>query len=129
MQEMIFAASMSQAIAAAADLGVADALYGGPLPIDELAAKIGADPDALRRLLRALISRGIFVHRDDGRYQLNGMAELLRSDAPVSWMAAVARFFGARQHREHWSLLSPNHRIGQGSGSNVARQGLFWLSG
>jgi hypothetical protein len=112
MQEMIFASWMSQAIAAAADLGVADALYGGPLPIDELAAKIGADPDALRRLLRALISRGIFVHRDDGRYQLNGMAELLRSDAPVS-MAAVARFFGARQHREHWSLLTQTIRSGK----------------
>jgi hypothetical protein len=105
MQEMIWAAWMSQAITAAADLGVADALYGGPLPIDELAAKVGADPDALRRLLRALISRGIFVHRDDGRYQLNAMAELLRSDAPVS-MAATARFIGARQHREHWSHLT-----------------------
>jgi hypothetical protein len=105
MQEMIWAAWMSQAITAAADLGVADALYGGPLPIDELAAKVGADPDALRRLLRALISRGIFVHRGDGRYQLNAMAELLRSDAPVS-MAATARFIGARQHREHWSHLT-----------------------
>jgi hypothetical protein len=105
MQEMILGAWMSQAITAAADLGVADALYDGSLPIDELAAKVGADPDALRRLLRVLISRGIFVRRDDGRYQLNAMAELLRSDAPVS-MAAMARWIGAPQHREHWSLLT-----------------------
>ena len=49
-----------QAITVAAQLGVADALAHGPLPIDELAARVDADADALRRLLRALISRGIF---------------------------------------------------------------------
>ncbi len=105
MQELILAAWMSQGITAAADLGVADALTDGPLPVDELAGKVGANPDALRRLLRALISRGIFALRDDGRYELNSMAELLRSDAPVS-MAAMARFVGSRHHREHWSLLT-----------------------
>ncbi len=58
MQELILAAWMSQGITAVADLGVADALAGGPLSIDELAGKVGADPDALHRLLRALIQQG-----------------------------------------------------------------------
>lgn len=111
MQELILAAWMSQAITAAADLGVADALHAGPLAIDELATKVGADPDALRRLLRVLIGKGIFVHRNDGRYQLNPMAELLRSDGAVS-MAAMARFVGARQHREHWSMLTATIKSG-----------------
>ena len=66
MMEMIVATWMSQAITVAAQLGVADALADGPLPIDELAARVGADADALRRLLRALISRGIFRRRHDG---------------------------------------------------------------
>ncbi len=39
------------------------------------------------------------------------MAELLRSDAPVS-MAAMARFIGSRQHREHWSLLTEAIKTG-----------------
>ena len=56
-------------------LGVADALAAGPLTIDELAARVGADPDALRRLLRALIGRGVFRRRRDGRYELNSLAE------------------------------------------------------
>src|SRR5271157_5264179 len=52
MMEMIIATWTSQAITVAAQLGVADALTDGPLPIEELAARVGADPDALRRLLR-----------------------------------------------------------------------------
>lgn len=111
MRELILSAWMSQGITAAADLRVADALAGGPLPVDELAGKVGAHPDALRRLLRALISMGIFAQRNDGCYELNTMAELLRSDVPVS-MASMARFVGARQHREHWSLLTEAIRTG-----------------
>jgi hypothetical protein len=111
MHELIFGAWMSQAITAVADLGVADALAGGPLPIDELATRVGANPDALRRLLRVLISRGIFAQRNDGRYGLTPLADVLRSDAPAS-MAAMARFVGAPQHREHWSLLTEAIKTG-----------------
>jgi hypothetical protein len=59
MQELIIAAWMSQAIAAAADLGIADALAKEPLGLHELADRVGADPDALKRLLRALIGQNI----------------------------------------------------------------------
>lgn len=111
MTDMILSAWMSQAITVAADLGVADALADGPLPIDELASRVGADPDALARLLRALISRGVFAQRRDGRYQLNRLADTLRRDAPAS-MAGAARFYGSRQHREHWSLLTEAIRTG-----------------
>jgi C-methyltransferase len=84
MIEMILAGWTSQAITVAAQLGVADALADGPLPIDQLAARVDADADALRRLLRALISRGVFRYRRDGRYELNSLADTLRSDAPAS---------------------------------------------
>ena len=104
MHDLIFGAWISQGITAVVDLGVADALAGGPLPLDELASKVGADPDALGRLLRALVSKGVFAQRVDGRYELTPPADLLRSDAPTS-MAALARFIGSPQHREHWSLL------------------------
>jgi hypothetical protein len=111
MQELIVGAWISQAITTAADLGVADALAGGPLPIDELAGKVGADPDGLRRLLRALISKGVFAQRDNGRYELTPLADLLRFDVPVS-MAATAQLVGSRQHREHWSLLTEAIKTG-----------------
>lgn len=111
MQGLILGAWVAQTITAVADLGVADALADGPLQIDELADKVGADSVALRRVLRALISKGIFAQRDDGRYELTERADLLRSDAPVS-MAALARLVGAPQEREHWSLLTQTVRAG-----------------
>lgn len=110
--EMIIAGWTSQAITAAAELGVADALADGPLSIHQLANRVGADPDALRRLLRALISRGIFRHRRDGRYELNALAATLRSRAPVS-MACAARFYGSREQRDRWTLLSDAVRTGR----------------
>lgn len=111
MIEMILATWTSQAITVAAQLGVADALANGPLPIEELAPRVGADADALRRLLRALISRGIFCHRRDGRYELNSLADTLRSDAPVS-MSSAARFYGSPEQRERWTLLVDSVRTG-----------------
>jgi hypothetical protein len=62
-----------------------------------LAARVKADPDALRRLLRALIGRGIFRQRRDGRYELTPLAETLRTDAPVS-LAGFSRFVGTPEH-------------------------------
>jgi hypothetical protein len=112
MMDVITGAWTAQAITATADLGVADALAKGPLSIDELAAAVDADPDTLGRLLRALITRGIFRQRRDGRYELTPLADTLRSDADVS-MAAVARWLGSAQHREHWSHLADAVRTGR----------------
>ncbi|OBG26972.1 hydroxyneurosporene methyltransferase [Mycobacterium alsense] len=112
MMEMITSAWAAQAISAAADLGIADALANGPRTVDELAAAVDADADALGRLLRALIGWGIFRRRRDGRYELNPLADTLRSDSPVS-VAGLARFVGAPQHREHWSRLTEAIRTGR----------------
>jgi hypothetical protein len=112
MLEMITEAWATQAITAAAELGIADALAKGPLSADELASAVNADADALSRLLRALITRGIFRQRRDGRYDLTPLADTLRSDADVS-MAALARFLGSPQHREHWSHLTDAVRTGR----------------
>lgn len=114
MVELILAAWTSQAIQAAAQLGVADALASGPLSLEDLARRVDADPDALRRLLRALVGRGVFRQDRHGRYALNPLADTLRSDAPQS-MAAAAKYYGSPQHREHWSMLVDSIRTGQAS--------------
>jgi len=111
MIEMILAGWTSQAITVAAQLGVADALAHGPLTIEELANFVDADADALGRLLRALISRGIFRQRRDGRYELNTLADTLRIDA-VGSMASAARFYGSGEQRERWTLLVDSVRTG-----------------
>jgi hypothetical protein len=112
MMELIVNAWAAQAITTAADLGIADALAKGPLSAAELARAVDADPDAVSRLLRALISRDVFRQRRDGRYELTPLAECLRSDAAVS-MRGFARFLGAPQHREHWSHLTNAVRAGR----------------
>nr|BFE87354.1 hypothetical protein GCM10020093_099550 [Planobispora longispora] len=47
------------ALAVMAELGCADHLREGPLSTGELAARCGADPSALGRVLRQLASMGI----------------------------------------------------------------------
>src|SRR5262249_24079843 len=112
MMELITNAWAAQAITAAADLGIADALAKGPLSADELAAAVDADVDTVSRLLRALISRGIFRQLRDGQYALNPLAATLRADGEVS-LRAFARFVGAPQEREHWSHVTEAVRTGR----------------
>ncbi|OBG80678.1 hydroxyneurosporene methyltransferase [Mycobacterium sp. NS-7484] len=110
--EMILGAWVAQGITVAAQLGVADALADGPLRPAELAARVQADPDALDRLMRALVGEGIFRRTRDGRYALNALGDTLRKDAPVS-IAGMAKFVGSPQHREHWSHLADAVRTGE----------------
>ena len=112
MFELVTGAFVAQAIQVAAELGIADALTDGPLALDDLADRVGADPDSLGRLMRALISRGVFRQRRDGRYDLNALANALRSDARFS-MHGWARVVGSPQHREHWSLLAESIKSGK----------------
>jgi hypothetical protein len=112
MLEMILSAWVAQGIAAAAQLGVADALADGPLRPDELARRVAANPDTLDRLMRALVSEGVFRRTRDGRYALNPLADTLRTDAPVS-VGAMAKLVGSPQHREHWSHLDDAVRTGE----------------
>ncbi|MEU4342781.1 methyltransferase [Nocardia sp. NPDC023852] len=118
LMELIAAGWITQAIHAAAALGIADELAAGPRSSAELAAAVGADEDALRRLLRLLISHGIFTQRRDGRYALTPMARALRRDADVSLRDAVL-FFGSPGHRNHWSHLVDAVRTGKPVGEEL----------
>lgn len=85
MMELILNAWVAQAITTAADLGVADALAGGPLSGEQLAERVGADADALRRLMRALIGIGIFRQHGDGRYALTRSRQPCAPTHPCQW--------------------------------------------
>lgn len=107
----ISGARNAQAVCAAAELGIADVLAGGPCTVEEIAERVQADPDAIGRLMRLLASRGIFAHKR-GRYALTPMAEALRTDAPMS-MRAMARLTGSKEHWEHWGHLVDTVRTGE----------------
>jgi len=51
-------------------LGVPDRLAAGPRSAAALAAEVGADPDALRRVLRGLVTGGVLAEHGDGRFAL-----------------------------------------------------------
>ncbi|WUH88938.1 acetylserotonin O-methyltransferase [Streptomyces sp. NBC_00433] len=112
MLEMITAGMVSQAIQAAASLGIADVLAGGPRTAEEIAQQVGADPDGVNRLLRALAGYGVFRADRSGRYALTPLAGTLRSDAEMP-MRSIAMFTNAPEQREHWSYLLESVRTGE----------------
>src|SRR6266851_2639656 len=75
---------VARALQAAAVLGVADLLAGGPQSAADLAAATSTDGPSLGRLLRALASRGIFRSDETGKYLNTPLSEALRGDVPGS---------------------------------------------
>jgi O-methyltransferase domain/Dimerisation domain len=71
-------AMTTKSLGIAADLRVADELGGGPVAVEELARRVGVDPDGLRRVLRALASDGVFAEDEPGVFRNTETSELLR---------------------------------------------------
>jgi len=62
-----------------AKLGVVDAMpVGKPMPVDDIAAQVGADPDALYRVLRALAGEGLFAETEPRSFEVTELGELFR---------------------------------------------------
>src|SRR3982751_2281990 len=64
-------------ILVAATLRLADHIDSGHTQIDELALAAGADASALHRVLRHLVSKGVFEEPQPGRFALNDGARQL----------------------------------------------------
>ena len=79
---------------ALSEVGVADRLAEGPLPVEQLAELTGTHAEALRRLLRAAAAVGVFVEDTEGRFALTPLAEGLLSDSPES-IRMLVRYNGA----------------------------------
>ena len=75
---------ISQALYAAAALGVADQLVAGPAPVKALAERAGAHAPSLYRLLRTLASVGVFTEPEPGVFALNPLGQMLTSSQPGS---------------------------------------------
>lgn len=75
---------IAAAVAAAARLRVADLLADGPKGSAELAAATGAHEPVLRRVMRVLVSVGLFAEQADGRFTNTPESLPLQSDHPRS---------------------------------------------
>src|SRR6266700_1533165 len=72
------------AIRVAGTLRVAEAIDAGVTKLDDLAARVGADRDALGRLLRYLSRRGLFTQVGPDEFALNDAARRLIPGTPRS---------------------------------------------
>jgi precorrin-6B methylase 2 len=102
---------VTQALYAAAELGLADLLAGGARSADDLAAAAGAHAPSLARVLRLLASEGVFAQTADGRFVLTPLAEPLRRDGPAS-LRPLALLVGGPPLWRSWGQLLHSVRTG-----------------
>ena len=79
----------TQLLYVAAKLGVADVLADGPRTGREVADAVGADPDALTRMLRGLVLEDVLAEDGNGRFALTSVGECLRHGVPGSQRGAI----------------------------------------
>ncbi len=103
---------VSRALALAATLGLADLMKDGPRDVADLAKASDTHAPSLRRVLRLLVSVGVFEELDDGRFALRPLGELLRSDVPGSMLASVKLFAGVAI-QDSWKELEYCVRTGE----------------
>lgn len=111
MSGMLMGYWISQALYVAAKLGLADLVAAHPRTANDLAAQTGMHARSLYRLLRALASVDVFAEREEGRFELTPLAELLRSDVPGS-QRALAIMMG-EEHYYVWGDLIHSIQTGE----------------
>lgn len=114
---------LSSSLHAVAKLGVADKLDETPRSGAELAAAVGADEEALSRVMRLLASHSVFeVH--NGKFAHSPASRMLRTDHPQS-MRDHAQMFGLPPFWAAFGELEHSVRTGQQVGEKVTPGGLW----
>ena len=112
MLELLTGYWTSQMLFAVATLGVPDALGSTALAPEAIAAKVGADPAYLQRVLRALASVGVFSEDARGRFKLTRLGQTLRSGRPGS-VRDFALMIVSDYNYASWGLLTDALRQGK----------------
>ncbi len=114
----------TQIVHAAAELGIADLLAGGPKTTEDLARATQTHTPSLYRLMRALVSMGIFAQRQANEFALAEMGEYLRSDHPES-LRPLVLWNGAGWRMRAWAGLTASIRTGGTAMNRVFGMGLY----
>ncbi|GGQ20118.1 methyltransferase [Streptosporangium pseudovulgare] len=116
---------ISSTVCVLAQVGVADHMADGPRTVEHLAEATGTDPGMLYRFLRAAASVGIFAELPDGRFELTGTGEYLRSDVPGS-LRYLAWLYGEESIWNCFGYAVETLRTGESTGPKV-RGGKGWF--
>ena len=114
---------LPRSLHAVANLGVADALDEAPKTAAQLAKSVGADPDALGRVLRLLSAYGVF-EVDGDKVRHSPASRLLRSDHPQS-MRPLARMFGLGVNWNAFTEFGHSVKTGEPATTKTLPEG-FW---
>ena len=109
--DLISGMMRTQTIAAIAELGVADVVASGVTGTDAIAREVGADADALRRMLRLLEADGLVTQDQPGEWRLTETGELLRDGVEGS-LRQLAMFFAAEAYQA-WAGATTSLRTGE----------------
>ncbi|HXK18364.1 MAG TPA: methyltransferase [Polyangiaceae bacterium] len=116
--QLLFGLFIPKALAAAAELNIADYLVKEPLRADQLATKIDVHAPSLYRLLRALASVGVFREDEQRRFSNTELSNVLRADEPDS-MRSMALFLCGGPHWAAWGEFLYSVRTGQSAFERV----------
>jgi len=111
MLQVIMNFWMGRAIQVAAKLGIPDLLKDGAKSAEELAAATGTHTASLYRVLRALVSTGIF-RNEDGLFGLTPLSELLLTDTPGTMRWFMISELG-QEHYPAWGNLMHSVQTGE----------------
>ncbi len=112
LYQMICGTRITQSISVAARLGIADLLKDGPKSVEELATATDTHAPSLYRVMRALVSLGIFAETDPQRFDLAPLAQLLLADSPDS-LRDFAIMMGSEMLSRAWSNLMYTVQTGE----------------
>jgi hypothetical protein len=118
IMQLLFGLFIPKALAAAAELELADHLSSGPQRADELASKIDVHAPSLYRLLRALASVGVFREDEHKRFSNTHLSNVLRADEPDS-MRSMALFLCEGPHWAAWGEFLYSVRTGRSAFERV----------
>src|SRR5580704_2692662 len=120
MIELLGGFRISQALYAAAVLGVADQLVAGPAAVEVLAAQAGAHSPSLYRLLRTLAGAGVFTEAEPGVFGLTPLGQTLTSSQPgslrdlaIMWMETHYAPFAELIHAVRTGRPAAEHLYGE----------------
>src|SRR5581483_3050520 len=120
MVHLLAGFQISQALYAAAALGVPDQLVDGPRPVEAVAERTGAHAPSLQRLLRTLASIGVFTEPAPGTFALTPLGETLTThgqgsmrDLALVWMETHYAPFGELAHTVRTGQPAAEHVYGE----------------
>jgi hypothetical protein len=127
LNQLLLGQFIARSIYLAADLRLADLLGDAALPITELAARTGSNPDGLYRVMRALAAVGVFEERMGREFANSELSTYLRRDVTGS-LGPMASWLGDASGWAAWGRLDHSVRTGKPAFDEVFGRDCFaWL--